>query len=224
MTHSVMDPEVVSLPDSETDRIDPISDRITLKSGRAARVVPLRMRQLFRLLRIITRGGAQYLPMLREAWVSTKDDESGAEAFGAQFLAVALIALPEAEDEAVEFIQSVVEPDGMVARNDKQAREHNAMLQVELNAELYNPLPDDIVTIVEAVINNNKDDLVSLGKRLGAMLGVALKTGQVPDVKAPEGSSELTPTSSDPSLEHSISSPLSMDGPTTSYSTSPSDG
>ena len=223
MTGVVTDPGVV-LSSSETDRIDPVSDVIKLKSGTQVRVLPLRMRQLFRLLRIITRGGAQYLPMLREAWVSSKDDEDGAEAFGAQLLAVALIALPEAEDEAVEFIQAVVEPANMVARNDKQTREHNATLQIELNAELHNPLPDDVVTILEAVIQSNKDDLVSLGKRLGAMLGLALKTGQSPDVKGPQGSSELIPQSSDLSQEPLTSSAQSMDGPMTSSSISPYDG
>lgn len=226
MTHSVLTPEIVHLPGaapSETDRLDPVADLIVLKSGTPVRVVPLRMRQLFRLLRIITRGGAQYIPMLREAWATAEGDDA-AEVFGTQLLAVALIALPEAEDESVEFVQSVVEPAAMLTRNDKQSREHNASLRAALDQELYNPLPDDLVTIIEAVILNNKDDLVSLGKRLGAMMSLALKTGQTPDVSSPQGSSELTPPLSDLSPEPVTSSPPNTDGPTTSYSTSHFDG
>jgi hypothetical protein len=219
---SVVDPEVVSLPASETDRIDPIPDVIRLQSGTKARMVPLRMRQMFRLMRIITRGGAQFIPMLREAFVSAKDDDSAAEAFGTQLLAVMLIALPEAEDEAVEFVQSVVEPADLIIRNDKQAREFNENARKSLDAELYNPHPDDLITVVEAVILTNKEDLVALGKRLGAMLKIALVTGQSPDVKVPQGSSELTQTSSDRSPEPLTSSPQSTDGLTMSSLTYPS--
>lgn len=221
---SVVDPEVVQLPASETDRIDPVPNVISLMSGTKARMVPLRMRQMFRLMRIITRGGAQFIPMLREAFMTSKNDEEAAEAFGTQLLAVMLIALPEAEDEAVEFVQSVVEPADLIARNDKQAREFNDNARRSLDAELYNPHPDDLITVVEAVILTNKEDLVALGKRLGAMLKIALQTGQVPDLAVPVGSSEPTRTSSDLSPEPSTSSHPSTDGLTMSSSTFPSGG
>lgn len=224
MTSSVLTHDVTAGISAETDRLDPVPDVLKLSSGTRISVVPLRMRQLFRLMRIITRGGAQYLPMLRDAWTASKDNADAAEVFGTQLLAVALIALPEAEDEAVEFIQSVVEPVDLLTRDDKQSREFNARQRAELDVELNNPLPDDLVTIIEAVVLLNKDDLVALGKRLGAMMAIALKTGQVPDVKTPQGSSELIPTSSGRSPEPSTSSPLSTDGQTASSSTSHFDG
>jgi hypothetical protein len=220
-----MPPTVVSFPEvisSETDRLDPVPEFATLESGTRVRVLSLKMRQLFRLLRIVTRGGAQYLPLLRDALLTS--DENSAEAFGTQLLAIALIALPEAEDEAVQFVQSVVEPADLHIRNDKQSRELNEQLRSALDAELDNPDLNDLVTILETVINREKDDLVALGKRLGAMFNLALKTGQVPDVPTPQGSSEQTPPSQELSPVPAISSHQSTDGLTTSSSTSPSAG
>lgn len=210
---------------SEIDGLDPPQPEIIeLSTGTKVRVLPLKMRQLFRLLRIVTRGGSSYLPLLRDALTLAGDDDA-AEVFGTQLLAIALIALPEAEDEAVEFVQSVVEPYDLTTRRDKQAKEHNDSLRNTLNAELYNPDPGDLVTILEAVIAREKGDLVALGKRLGAMFRVqppaaANKTDL--NGETLPASSEPTPLSSGPSLAPSTSSPPSMDGPTPSFSTFPS--
>lgn len=209
---------------SEIDRLDPQGETIKLSSGIQVTVLPLRMRQLFRLLRIVTRGGAAYLPMLRDALMMS-GDENAAEVFGTQLIAIAMIALPEAEDEAVDFVQSVVEPASLLPGKDKQATEINASRRNALADELGNPDLDDLVTIIETVIDREKDDLVALGKRLGAMFNLAVKTGQVDQETAQtiQESVVQIPESPVPSPEPSISSPLSTDGPTMSSLTSPSD-
>ena len=209
---------------SETDRLDPPTEYLTLENGLRVRRLPLRMRQLFRLLRIVTRGGAQYLPMLREAMAGATSGEDGAEVFGTQLLAVALLALPEAEDEAVDFISSVVEPAELSLGSDKAATARNEGLRVELGTELFNPDPQDVVSILEAVVTAEKDDLVALGKRLAATWGVATKTGQIqPDQSPPPSpSTEPTQPSSAASPVPSTSSPAPTAGPTRSSSLSPS--
>ena len=209
---------------SETDRLDPPTEYLTLENGLRVRLLPLRMRQLFRLLRIVTRGGAQYLPMLREAMAGATSGEDGAQVFGTQLLAVALLALPEAEDEAVDFISSVVEPAELSLGSDKAAIARNEGLRVELGTELFNPDPQDVVSILEAVVTAEKDDLVALGKRLAATWGVATKTGQIqPDQSPPPSpSTEPTQPSSAASPVLSTSSPAPTAGPTRSSSLSPS--
>lgn len=211
---------------SEIDRLDPPAEIMSLQSGLKVRVTRLRMRQLFRLLRIVTRGGASYLPVLRDALAGAADEEA-AEVFGTQLLAVALIALPEAEDEAVEFLMSVVEPAELAPGSDKQSRERNEEMRSKLASELYNPDPDDAVSIIENVVHREKDDLVALGKRLAAAWGIAAKTGQM-DPKEPiphlSASTVSTPSSSPDSQDHSTSSPASTAGAMTSSSTSPSAG
>lgn len=206
---------------SETDRLDPTPSLVELTDGRKVEIQRLKLRQLFRLLRIITRGGAGYLPMLRDA-LTGSNDEDRAEAFGTQLLAIAFIALPEAEDEAVEFIMSVVEPVGLTPGVDKRQREENETLRRSLTEHLYNPEPEDAITIIEAVVNREKNDLVALGKRLTAAFKMAEKTGQLKDAETSPESTERTPLLSVPSPEPSISSPLSTDGLTTPSSTSTS--
>lgn len=202
---------------SEIDRMDPVPVPVQLVSGIKVYILPLRMRQMFKLLRIITRGGAHYIPMLKDALVS--DDPS--EVFGTQLLAIAMLALPEAEDQATEFIQSVVEPVDLRRGNDKQTKEHNAGVRQTLLLELDNPDLDDVVTIIEKVIEQEKDDLAALGKRLAAMFRAAMKTEPVLATLA-ESSAQIQASQED-SPEPATLSHLNTGGPTITSSTSPSD-
>lgn len=211
-----------AVPTSETDRLDPESELVTLSTGTKVEIQRLKLRQLFRLLRIITRGGAAYLPMLREALASSGSDEERTNEFGTQLIAIALIALPEAEDEAVEFIMSVVEPSGLMKGKNKADWQRNDELRQTLAEELYNPEPEDAITILEAVINREKGDLVALGKRLMAAFKMAEKTGQLDEKQKTSASTVPTSLLSVPSAESSTSSPASTDGETTTSSTSPS--
>lgn len=204
----------MALQTSETDRLDPIPELVELADGRKVEIQRLKLRQLFRLLRIITRGGAGYLPMLQEAMSGAASDSERAEQFGTQLLAIALIALPEAEDEAIEFIMSVVEPEGISEGRDKRARENNDHLRQELSEYLYNPDPDDAITIIQAVIDREKSDLVSLGKRLMASFKVAEKTGQLDEKQKTSDSTEQTPTLSAVSPVRSTSSRANTGGRT----------
>lgn len=211
-----------TVQDTETDRLDPQGSLVVLSTGTKVEIQRLKLRQLFRLLRIITRGGAAYLPMLREALTTGTSDEERANEFGTQLIAIALVALPEAEDEAVEFIMSVVEPHGLLKGKNKADFQRNDEMRQNLAEELYNPEPEDAITIIESVVNREKGDLVALGKRLMAAFKVAEKTGQL-DPEKTTGSAKQTPLSSVPSAESSTSSPVSTDGMTTSSLTSPSE-
>lgn len=206
---------------SEIDRIDPLPTPVQLISGVKVHVLPLRMRQMFKLLRIVTRGGAQYLPLLRDALMTAASDDAG-DAFGTQLLAVAMLALPEAEDQAVEFIQSVVEPADLRRGTDKATKEYNAGIRRVLLDDLENPDLDDLITIIETVINQEKNDLAALGKRLAAMFRAAMKSD--PEMVASlKESSEQTTASQEVSHELVTSSHQNMGGPMRSSSTSQSD-
>lgn len=206
---------------SETDRLDPVPEIVELVSGSKVQIQRLKLRQLFRLMRIITRGGAGYLPMLREA-MTVADEEARAEAFGTQLLAIALIALPEAEDEAVEFIMSVVEPEGLTPGRDKQQRELNESLRRSLSEELFNPEPEDAIAIIEAVVMREKNDLAALGKRLSAAFVMMTKTGQLDATAGRSESTEQTPESSEDTPVPSTSSRRSTAGRTKKSSNSTS--
>jgi hypothetical protein len=156
-------------PRSEIDRIDPIPDQVTLESGTVVQILPLRSRQFFKLLRIITRGGANLLGSVR---LSTSLPQ---EEFVGNLLALVMFAIPEAEDETLSFVRSMVAPVG-VDVTDKKALAFSINL---LDEELDNPEIIDLVNIVAAIVQRESQDLQSLGKRLQSMLKIAEKTGQV---------------------------------------------
>lgn len=203
-------------PTSEIDRLDPVPTTITLMSGMKVDIQRLKLRQLFRLLRIITRGGAQYLPMLRDAF-TTADDEDRSEAVGIQLMAIAIIALPEAENEAIDFLRSVIEPNGMPVGSDKATKAAREQAYDALDKELANPEPDDAISILEAVVEREKSDLAALGKRVGTAITMMTKTGQLKDLeeKASQTAS-TTQTLQSPVLsqESVMLSPQSTDGQT----------
>ena len=121
----------------------------------------------------------------------------------------------------------MVKPVGLVDRRggaklNKQDNERNTELWTRVITDLDNPELDDLVTVIEAVVRREADDLVALGKRLGAMFRLAEKTGQIPP--ASPSQTYPAPNTSAGSAVHSISWQASTDGPTRTATTSPSPG
>ena len=150
---------------TETDRLDPQSVEMTLESGTEFEIAPLKLRQFLRLLRIVTRGAADLLD-------STSLNFDDPQEFLQTFVGMVLFSIPEAEEETVDFIQSMVVPKGLTGNIASDRVAINALM-----AELDNPSLDDTVTIVQKIIETEAEDLRALGKRLGAMLKVAEKMG-----------------------------------------------
>lgn len=147
---------------AEIDRIDPVPEEITLSSGAVVRVERLRARQFFKMLRIITHGGANVIGQMRLS------SDMGEEEFAAQMTGLLLFALPEAGEEAIEFLREMVVPAGKGAAAEKARAE-----------AMENPELDDVVSIIEVIVRREAPDLKALGKRLKAMMDLARKTGQL---------------------------------------------
>jgi hypothetical protein len=162
---------------SSLDRLDPLPETLALQSGLEVNVLPLKTRQFFKMLRIVTRGGANVLQAMN---LSTDVTD---EAFAAQLLGIIVFSIPEAEDEAVAFIQAMVEP---VRDEDRE----------KFDAEMTNPELEDTVSILEVVMRREGSDLKALGKRLMSMMRTAEKAGVAPKTKKKSRSSEATPASS----------------------------
>lgn len=153
---------------SELDRLDPPSAEVTLSTGHRVEVVPLRLRQFFAFLRIITEGSSTVLSSVELS--SDMSDED----FANKLLALLLFSFPSAEEPAIAFIRTMIRP---VPTGD---RNKDAELEDELNAVMYNPELDDVVSIVEVMARNEASDIKALGKRLRGLMSLAEKTGQVP--------------------------------------------
>lgn len=210
-------------PASELDRIDPVPQPLKLASGMVVEVMRLRTRQLFRLLKVLTHGAGPAL--LKQ----TLDFGADGEEFAGKLLALVVMSIPDAENEAIEFIQSMVQPHGIADRAagklTKADRERNEALWDELFREMHNPDPGDVLDIAELIVQNEAGELQALGKRLSQLLGLAAKTGQ--DSEAPSkapSAKDLAETSQAGSRQRSTSSRTSTDGKTPTSSTSRSAG
>ena len=158
----------------EVEALDPQPEIITLSTGLEVRVERLRTRGMFKLLKIVTRGAG---PILMQMPLDFDDPE----AFVQQLLAVVVMSVPEAEDEAVQFIQSMVVPVGLIEHPKTNAqKEANKALIERLVEELDDPEVDDTISILETIILNEAGDIQALGKRLGSIL----KT-QLPSLSGP---------------------------------------
>jgi hypothetical protein len=204
---------------NELDKLDPIPESVVLRSGQTVMLESLRARQFFKLLRIITHGA---VPGMRDAGLFEMDGLSSDEFMG-RLLSVTLLSIPDAEDETIEFIRSLCYPYGLIERRglNKQDVERNAALWDQLDLELENPDLDDIVTIIEAVVKREADDIQALGKRLASLFKLAQKTGQI-DKPSPSPT-ESTSKSSEDSPARSTSSRRSTAGRGKSSSTRPSE-
>lgn len=205
--------------DSELDRLDPEPVTVKLSTGFAVDVVRLRTRQLFRLLKILTHGAGQAL-------MSSNLDFSDNEQFATQLVTMVVMSIPDAETEAIAFLQSMCEPHGQVKgegrKLSKAETEANGVLWDKFAEELFNPLPEDTLDLIEVIVRNEAPELAGLGKRLSKLWETAQKmgVGKEKAESAPEGA-EL---SLEPSQKPSTSSPASTGGPTTTSSPSPSAG
>jgi hypothetical protein len=210
-------------PESELDRLDPEPTFVKLESGFELEVVRLKTRQLFRLLRILTRGAG---PAISSLDFSGQDTSQ----FGAQLLALLITAFPDAEQETISFLQSMCKPAHLVekkaAHMTKQETEGNQELWDRFNAELFNPDPMDTLVILEQVIINEAPEFQSLGKQLrhlwkvaqtAAGFGTPETAPEAADLHLPEDSPASTPSSS-------TSSAAPTGGATSTSSTSPSAG
>lgn len=152
-------------PKDELDRLDPQPVEMILLSGTEFDLEPLKLRQFLRLLRIVTRGAADVLD-------TASLDLDNPDAFVQTFLGMVLFSIPEAEEETVDFIKSMVRPKGLVGDPKKDLPKVQALID-----ELDNPELEDTVTIIQAVIENEAEDLRALGKRLAGMFRTAQKMG-----------------------------------------------
>lgn len=161
---------------SEIAVLDGDGVTVTLKSGFQVNLLPLKTRQFFRLLRILTAGASPELVGL------ILTGEAPAELM----VAGLLTSIPSAENQTIDFLVSMVEPVGVRKGFNlkKEDKEVNDELWNDVASELNNPELEDTLTLVEAIIKNESEHVESLGKRLKVMLDIAKKTGELGKPKA----------------------------------------
>jgi hypothetical protein len=198
---------------ADVDALDPKNQPLTLASGTVVDIVPLRTREFFKLVKIITNGAGPVLPRM-----DLFSGDSTESEFVGKLVSLVIMSVPNAEDDAIEFLQAMVKPTGLIDRPylemNKADRERNETLWQGVLEVLHNPEIDDTISIIEAVIQREAGDLQRLGKRLRKMMEVAQKTGQL---------TSEDQNSSEGSAVPSTLSAVSTTGTTSESKTSPSD-
>jgi hypothetical protein len=193
-----------------------------LSTGFTVEIVRLRTRQFFRLLKVLTHGAG---PALMRTGL---DFRTGGEEFASKLIMLVVMSIPDAEQEAIGFLQSMCKPHGLTDKPEsqltKQQAEDNKKLWDDFNTELFNPDPSDTLDLIEQIMLQEAPELQALGKKLQKMLEMFTKTGQGAEAKEPDPTPAEMAASPGPSAPPSTSSPASTDGPTSTSSTSPSAG
>lgn len=149
--------------ENEIDVLDPEFAVVELESGLEVRVERLKLRQLMKLVKIITAGGS--LDVL-----FAMDYEDDAD-FIRKLLALTISSIPVAEDETFDFIRSLVVPKHYIEKpRTKAEREANEVALDDLNAEMANPEISDVITILTVLFRKEAPHISSLGKKIAALL------------------------------------------------------
>jgi hypothetical protein len=197
---------------NEHDIIDPVPDTYQLSSGLVIGIEDLKTRQFFRLVRILTHGAPNYLD---QGIMSVFAGES--EDMVEQLITMILFSIPEAEDQTMDFLASMVKPlDLHQPARTKAEKAENLEKWARVESALLNPALEDTVGIVSAIISRESGNLKSLGNQLMSMIEKHLPKKEV---SAEIGSEETSETStltdsSEDSAKPSTSSSQSTDGVT----------
>jgi hypothetical protein len=136
--------------------------KFKLTSGTEVEIQPLKLRQFLKFIKILTSGAS-------EIWSNMQIDTNDMNAFMRDIAGLALFAIPEAEEQTVDFLKSIVMPANMPEGNDRASRDKRLEMLTALYAELDNPDLDDALSLIQAIIEAEAADLMALGKRLRRM-------------------------------------------------------
>lgn len=161
--------------DPEKDEIQALLENpngpFELSSGTAVVIRQMKLREFLRLLKIISRGAGA-------AMAGVELDFNNPDEFAQSLLMMVLLAVPEAENETIDFIQAMVEPANL-SKDKKVATDQ----LVALYTELDNPEMEDMINILGVIVASEGRDLQKLGKRLRSMFSVASKMGLTGNLK-----------------------------------------
>lgn len=189
---------------SELDVLDPTPETLTLSDGTEVKLLDLKARQFFKLLRILTHGPAMSLISNSSSLLAGEADEVVGRLMG--FL---IVSIPDAYDETLAFLHDMVQPAGLV--DGKAAQKSNQEKWDKLRDVMANPELEDIVDLVNAIVKRESADLAALGKKVASLFKVAQKTGQLSPASSQTSQEQSTSVDS---AELSTPSAPSMDGPT----------
>lgn len=181
---------------TELDALAPSDDTLTLSDGTVVKLLDLKARQFFKLLKILTHGPAVNLMAAQGS--GSLLSGTGEEVLG-RLVGFIGVSIPDAFEEVTEFLYDMVEATGL--GGTKQSKTEDDAKVRHLAQLMSNPELEDILDLVEAIVRRESEDLAALGKKVGKLLNLAQKTGQLDTSPA-----SPAPSTSEASPEPSTSS------------------
>ena len=151
----ISDEAAIILPESDGS--------VELLDGFRVTVNRLKLREFLALMKVVTRGASPLMASIQ------LDSAADTTEFAKNFLGLLLFAIPEAEDEIIDFIRLIVVP---------QAG-NNPDTLLAIDVAMANPDLEDVVIILEKLVEQEATSVQSLGKRLVSLFSLARKLGQV---------------------------------------------
>lgn len=189
---------------TELDALDSNpTDTFTLSNGTTVRLLDLKARQFFKLLRIVTHGPGIQLLAQSGSLLSGETPEEAVQ----RLLGFLIVSIPDAYDETIAFLSDMVQPADLGV--GKAANESNKAKWEQLNEVMVNPELEDLVDLISAIITRESQDLAALGKKVVSLFKVAEKTGQLNQSSTQTSQAQ---NSSEGSVEPTTSSVPSTDG------------
>lgn len=166
----VDDPQGQPVVSNDVDALDPEPGHYTMESGQEVVIARIKTRELFKFLKILTRGAG---PLLGQLEFSSSDS---ADEFAQRLVVLAVASIPEAEEETMEFLQFIVQPKNLIIpERTKDDTRRNEEEWQKLAEQLANPEIVDTIGIVTAMVRQEAEDIMSLGKKIQALLPASLR-------------------------------------------------
>lgn len=141
---------------------------LTLPSGLPVSIRRMKVRELFLFVTAVSTGLGGNLSFLLAA------AETNIEDFSQQVMTLALMAMPSAPEQTLEWVRQMVEPTEDLTTSDR-ARFYDYM---------SNPSVQDLTALLKGVLAQEKDEFSLLGKELVSVVTM-LNDGATPTVETP---------------------------------------
>lgn len=154
-------------PSEDVERLlpDP-NEPFALEDGTMVVARHLKLREFLAMLKIVTRGASMALSQIR---LDINDPN-----FQQTLITMFLFAIPEAPDEASEFVRAVIDP--AVPPGGWKTPEDSVAAETHLDELMFNPDLGDLIGVIETVIRKEGPDIRRLGKRLTDAMTLAQRT------------------------------------------------
>lgn len=138
---------------------------VTLSTGLKINIERLRTRQLFRLLKILSKGAGEAIALIDFSGEQSQEDIT------ATLLAAVLFSVPESEQEVHEFLVSMSSPVGYVEVPKNKIEQHRNDEIDELFIKTFENLEiEDFIDLLSKIVELEAPHVISLGKQLATLL------------------------------------------------------